>query len=188
MFISCRKCCVIFTADEDHIPINTHESRFSKSTERIKSKNISVGKVIQSAGQLNTCFPLVRTFGPKIPVQMFAYLISKLLCNINRDVRAPKSASLERTKTSFGSVETLRETYLESLLKLLVGKIIFYVFIVIFTSEISLVISLHDWFTLGALAADKNSFITRSKVVSRKVLNGLNFQSVGELELFFLCP
>ena len=105
---------------------------------------------------------------------MFAYLISKLLCNINRDVRAPKSASLERTKTSFGSVETLRETYLESLLKLLVGKIIFYVFIVIFTSEISLVISLHDWFTLGALAADKNSFITRSKVVSRKVLNGLH--------------
>ena len=83
---------------------------------------------------------------------MFAYLISKLLCNIYRDVRAEKSASLERTKTSFGSVETLRETYLESLLKLLVGKII-YVFIVIL---ISLVISLHDWFTLGALAADKN--------------------------------
>ena len=48
---------------------------------------------------------------------MFAYLISKLLCNIYRDVRAEKSASLERTKTSFGSVETLRETYLESLLK-----------------------------------------------------------------------
>ena len=78
---------------------------------------------------------------------MFAYLISKLLCNIYRDVRAEKSASLERTKTSFGSVETLRETYLESVLKLLVGKIIFYVFIVI---------SLHDWFTLGALAANKN--------------------------------
>ena len=56
---------------------------------------------------------------------MFAYLISKLLCNIYqsfRDVRAEKSASLERTKTSFGSVETLRETYLESLFKLLVGK------------------------------------------------------------------
>ena len=89
---------------------------------------------------------------------MFAYLISKLLCNIYqsfRDVRAEKSASLERTKTSFGSVETLSETYLESLLKLLVRKIIFYVFIVIFPPEISLVISLHDWFTLGALAADK---------------------------------
>ena len=87
---------------------------------------------------------------------MFAYLISKVLCNIYRDVRAEKSASLERTKTSFGLVETLREAYLESLLKLLVGKIIFYVFIVNFTSEISLVISLHDWFTLGALVADKN--------------------------------
>ena len=35
--------------------------------------------------------------------------------------------------------------------KVLGRKIIFYVF----TSEISLVISLHDWFTLGALAADK---------------------------------
>ena len=85
-----------------------------------------------------------------------------------------KRGSLERNKTSFGSVETLRETYLESLLKLLVGKIIFYVFIVIFTSEISLVISQHDWFTLGALAADKIAFITRSKAVSRKVLNGLH--------------
>ena len=73
-----------------------------------------------------------------------------------REVHAEKGASLERTKTSFGSVETLRETYLESLLKLLVRKIIFYVFIVIFTSEISLVISLHDWFTFGAPAADKN--------------------------------
>ena len=89
---------------------------------------------------------------------MFAYLISKLLCNIYqsfRDVRAEKSGSLERTKTSFGSVETLRETYLESLLKLLVRKIIS-VYIVIFPSEINLVISLHDWFTLGALAADMN--------------------------------
>ena len=96
---------------------------------------------------------------------MFAYLISKLLCNIYRDVRAEKSASLERTKTSFGSVETLRETYLESLLKLLVGKIIFYVFIVIFTSEISLVIgsiissgekiTKNPW-DQGTLAADKN--------------------------------
>ena len=40
---------------------------------------------------------------------MFAYLISKLLCNIYQslDVRSEKSASLERTKTSFG----LKETY-----------------------------------------------------------------------------
>ena len=29
------------TADKNYIPINTHESRFSKSTEQIKSKNIS---------------------------------------------------------------------------------------------------------------------------------------------------
>ena len=55
-------------------------------------------------------------------------------------------------KTSFGA----KETYLESLLKALGRKIIFYVFILIFTSEISLVISLRDWFILGALAADKN--------------------------------
>ena len=55
---------------------------------------------------------------------MFAYLISKLLCNIYQslDVRSDKSAPLERTKTSFGLRETLRETYLESLLKLLVRK------------------------------------------------------------------
>ena len=57
-------------------------------------------------------------------------------------------------KTLFGA----RETYLESLLKALGRKIIFYVFILIFTSEVSLVISLLDWFTLGALAADKNCF------------------------------
>ena len=58
---------------------------------------------------------------------MFAFLISKLLCNIyhiyqSLDVRSDKSASLERAKTSFGLRETLRETYLESLLKLLIRK------------------------------------------------------------------
>ena len=60
---------------------------------------------------------------------MFAYLISKLLCNIynciyqSLDVRSEKSASLEQqTKTSFGLRETPRETFLESLLKLLVRK------------------------------------------------------------------
>ena len=31
---------------------------------------------MQSAGQLSTCFSFVRTLGPKIPVQIFAYLIS----------------------------------------------------------------------------------------------------------------
>ena len=44
----------------------------------------------------------------------------------------------------------------KAFLKVLAGKTIFYVIILIFTSEISLVISLHDWFILGALAADKN--------------------------------
>ena len=46
-------------------------------------------KVIQSAGQLNTCFPYVRTFGPKIP---------KLLGNNiyqSMDARDEKRASLE---------------------------------------------------------------------------------------------
>ena len=82
-------------------------------------------------------------------MQMFAYLLLKFLNNIYQslDVRDEKNCFPE-TKTSFGS----RETYLESLSKVLGRKIIFYVF----TSEISLVISLHDWFTLGALAADKN--------------------------------
>ena len=41
-----------------------------------------------------------------------------------------------------------------------------------FTSKISLVISSHDWFTLGSIAADKNCILTRSKVISRKALNG----------------
>ena len=48
LFISYRKCCVIFTSDEDRIPINTHESRFSKSTERIKSKNISLERLFKA--------------------------------------------------------------------------------------------------------------------------------------------
>ena len=83
------------------ISIKRHESRFSKSTERIKSKNISFERLFKAqasfGGQLNTCFPFVRTFGPKIPVQMFAYFISKLLCNIYQslDVRDEKRASLE---------------------------------------------------------------------------------------------
>ena len=66
---------------------------------------------------------------------MFAYLISKLLCNIHQslDVHSENSASLEWTKTSFGLRETLKETYLESILKVLGRKIIFYVFILIQT-------------------------------------------------------
>ena len=53
-----------------------------------------------------------------------------------------KSTSLEWTKTSFGSRETLKETYLESISKVLGRKIVCYVFILIFPSEISLVIPL----------------------------------------------
>ena len=119
-------------------------------------------KVIQSAGQLNTCFPFVRTFGPKIPVQMFAYLISKLLCNIYQslDVRSKKSASLERTKTSFGSRETMKETYLESILKVpgreLSSVCLSWFFLRKSVLSFPWVISLHDWFTSGALAADKH--------------------------------
>ena len=100
---------------------------------------------------MNTCFPFVRTFGPKIPVKMFANFISKLLCNIYQSLddekRREKSfpgreKSFSGTKTSLGSRETLKETYLESILKVLGKKIIFYVFILIFPSEISLVIPL----------------------------------------------
>ena len=37
-------------ADESCIPINTHESRISKSTERIKSKNISFERLFKAQG------------------------------------------------------------------------------------------------------------------------------------------
>ena len=54
------------------------------------------------------------------------------------------------TTTPFG----LRATNLESLLKVLGSNVY-----PEFGSEISLVLSLHDWFTLGALAADKNCIL-----------------------------
>ena len=54
------------------------------------------------------------------------------------------------TATSFGS----RETYVESLLKVLGIKVY-----PEFSSEISLVISLHDWSALGALADVKNCIL-----------------------------
>ena len=117
---------------------------------------------------------------------MFAYLISKLLCNIYQrlDVCAGQKTCFSGTSTSFGS----RETYLESLFKVLDRKIIFYVFILTFISEISLVISLHGyWFTLGALAAYKNCIVTRSKVIFRKVLNGLKEKKIF-LESSFKAP
>ena len=36
--------------DKNCIPINTHESRFSTSTERIKSKNISFERLFKAQG------------------------------------------------------------------------------------------------------------------------------------------
>ena len=42
-----------------------------------------------------------------------------------------------------------------------------------FTWEISLVISLHDWFTLGALAADKNCSTERPKAKKVSLENSL---------------
>ena len=71
---------------------------------------------------------------------MFAYFISKLLFNIYQSPGREKSFS--GTKTLLGSRETLKETYLESILKVLGRKIIFYVFILIFPSEVNLVIPL----------------------------------------------
>ena len=60
--------------DKNCIPINTHESRFSKSTARIKPKKHLFPKDFQCAGQLKYLFrfPFVRTFAPKIPVTSFA--------------------------------------------------------------------------------------------------------------------
>ena len=90
---------------------------------------------------------------------MIAYLILKLLCNIYQslNVRSEKSATLERTKTYIVWIERDPERDLpKSLLKLLVRKIISYVLIVIWIA-----------------------FITRSKVVSRKALNGLNRKNIS---------
>ena len=86
-----------------------------------------------------------------------------------------------------------RDTYLESLLKVLGRKIIFYVFILIFISKINLVISLNDWLTLGALAADKNcihiTILSRSSKSTerpkekKKNLFGKIFESARRLGL-----
>ena len=100
------------------LPIN--ESRFSKSIERIKSKNISFEILLKAQGSKILASRLfVRTFAPKIHVQIFAYLISKLLCSIyqNFDTHGEKSASLELSYCLDG------KTYLESLLKVLTGKL-----------------------------------------------------------------
>ena len=80
-------------------------------------------------------------------MQMFAYLILKLLNNIYQSLDVhDENKCLSETKTPFGS----RETYLESLRKCWAGKLSSMCLL------ISLVISLHEWFTIGAVAADKN--------------------------------
>ena len=142
-------------ADKNCIQINTHESRFSKSTEWIKSKNVSLERSFKAQGseilvsrllELSVrksrckCLHIYSVFNFEIA----AYYLPELRC-------LRQKTCFSGTKTSFGS----RETYLESLLKVLGRKIIFYVFISSFTSEISHVISQHGWFILGAPAADK---------------------------------
>jgi len=98
------------------------------------------------------------------------------------DIQGEKSASLEL----FGKPFELKCSQEEYLLCVYPE----------FTSEIiSLVISLHDWLTLRALAADKNCIsntllIRFSKSTERarakKDLFGKLFQSARQLELFFL--
>ena len=78
-------------------------------------------------------------------MQTFAYLISKLLCNFYQSLDVHGKKVLSGTTTAFG----LRATNLENLLKVLGSNVY-----PEFGSEISLVLSLHDWFTLGALAAN----------------------------------
>ena len=114
-------------------------------------------KIFQSAGQLNTCFQFVRTSAPKIPVQIFAYLISKLWCSIyqNLDIHGEKSASLElphRLDRKKSICKAFSKCSQENYLLCVYPE---------FTSEISLVISLHDWLTLRALAVDKNCIRNR---------------------------
>ena len=53
------------------------------------NRKTSLSKGYSKRTSAENLFPFVRTFGPKIPVQMFAHFISKLLCNIYQslDVR-----------------------------------------------------------------------------------------------------
>ena len=73
------------------------------------------------------------------------------------------------TKTSFGS----RETYLESLLKVLGRKVIVYMFILILLRKLvlSFLCMTGSYWALEPLR--RIAFITHSKVVRLKVLNGL---------------
>ena len=101
---------------------------------------------------------------------MFEYLILKLLCNIFQSLDVHDKKCFSGTTTPFGS----RVAYLEIIFKVLRRKIVFYVFILSLLRKLVLpFLQLHDWFTLGALATDKNCIPTRYKVVSRKLLNNL---------------
>jgi len=58
------------------------ESPVSQSTEQIEAKSIYFERYFKAQDNQNFCFAFVRIFAPKNPVQMFAYLISGVLCNI----------------------------------------------------------------------------------------------------------
>ena len=97
-------------ADKNCIPINKNENHFSKNTVRIKSKNISFERLFKAQDNLKTFFSFVRIFAPKIPVEIFAHLISKLLCNIQQSLFGfgcpRRKKCFSGTTTSFRSRET----------------------------------------------------------------------------------
>ena len=101
------------------ISINTHESRFSKSTERIKSKNISFERLFKCRAA-KYLLPVFRTFAPKIPVLFYCIFNFEIALQYLPEFGYPRRKKcFSGTTTSFGS----RETYLESLLKVLTGKL-----------------------------------------------------------------
>lgn len=63
-----------------HVNTLHHESSFSKSNKRIKPQQIFFGSVFKPKYIWNICFLIVRKFVPKIPMQIFAYLITKAMC------------------------------------------------------------------------------------------------------------
>ena len=104
---------------------------------------------------------------------MFAYLISKLLCNIYQslDVRSDKLVLLwNELKHRLDWERPWERPTWKAFWNCWSGKIIFYVFIVIWIA-----------------------FITRSEVVSRKVLNGLNrkislWKALWNFEFWIILP
>ena len=97
------------------VPINTHESRFSKSTERIKSKNISLGRLFKAQDSSILLSRLLELSVGKSRCKCLHILFQNcfVIFTTVSGMSAPKKVLLlERTKTSFGSRETLKETYL----------------------------------------------------------------------------